>query len=148
MRRELTLPEAQRHLVPNMKKPLLAENVGVARTGSPRVLYPDQLVVDEATLKPGAQPRVEAFSNKSRDFNKMSEEQIADQVTADVQEALSKYSGLIQIRRPGHPLFGREVTVSKVHLVYDAKLTTEEARATIRKALPIKDIGLHFHELQ
>jgi hypothetical protein len=147
MRQELTLPEAQRHLVPNMKKPHLAENVGVARTGSPQVLYPDQLVVDEATLKAGTRPRVEAFSNKSRDFNNMSEKQISAQASTDVEEALSKYGGIVQIRRPGHPLFGQEVTVSKVHLVYDAELASEKARAVIRRELSNKDIGLHFHEL-
>lgn len=147
MRRELTLPEAQRLLVPDMKKPLLAENVGVARTGSPQVLYPDQLVVDEATLKPGMRPRVEAFSNKSRDFNSMSKRQIDAQVGLDAEEAITKYSGVIQVRRPGHPLFGQEVTVSKVHLVYDAELASEEARNLIRQALLKKNIELHFHEL-
>ncbi|WP_407753501.1 hypothetical protein [Archangium sp.] len=148
MRWELTLPEAQRHLVPNMKKPLLAENVGVARTGRPQVLYPDQLVVDEATLKPGTRPHVEAFSNKSRDFNSMSKEQIREQAVLDADEALTKYGGILQVRRAGHPLFGQEVTVSKVHLVYDAAMATEDVRGLLEQALRRKNVEIHFHEPQ
>jgi hypothetical protein len=34
---------------------------------------------------------------------------------------MSQYGGRLEVRRPGHPLYGRTVQVSKVHLVYEAK---------------------------
>lgn len=78
----------------------------------------------------------------------MNRDQVAQQVSSDANEALTKYGGLIQVRRPGHPLFGQEVTVSRVHLVYDAELATEDVRALIEKALRKKNIEIHFHEPQ
>jgi hypothetical protein len=42
-------------------------------------------------------------------------------VEADAQQAVHQYGGALQVRRRGHPLYGRTVQVSKVHLVYEHK---------------------------
>ena len=38
----------------------------------------------------------------------------------DINEALTKYGGEVEIRKPGHPLYGKIAKVSEVSLVYDA----------------------------
>jgi hypothetical protein len=81
---------------------------------------PDFLAVDEATLKQGRVPRVESISVKKRTFSKMHENEVRRQVQADTGQAVRQYGGSLEVRRPGHPLYGRTVQVSKVHLVYAA----------------------------
>jgi hypothetical protein len=58
---------------------------------------------------------------------------------------LAKYGGEVQIRRPGHPLFGRTATVSRVHLVYDAEGLTPSIKETLETASRRFKIELHFH---
>jgi hypothetical protein len=43
----------------------------------------------------------------------MNEEQIQQQATMDATEALSKYGGTLEVRRPGHPLFGKKTVVTR-----------------------------------
>jgi hypothetical protein len=138
MQQEAALPPAERKLVPkDMHKPRVDSNVGVDREGADTLRYSDQVVVDEASLKPGLQPRVDAFSNKSRDFTRMARKEALAQVVADIREVLTKYGGVLEIRRPGHPLFGRKVRVSRVYLVYDARV----ARIDRRLLDQVKDIA-------
>lgn len=115
---------------------------GAAEGAKNTTKFADQLGVDKAKLeawekagrpKEGV-PDVESFSNKSREFAKMSEADRAGQVAADVLEAIDKYGGEVEIRRPGHPLFGMKPKVSKVTLIYDAKLAPAELRPAIEAA--------------
>jgi hypothetical protein len=101
--------------------------------------------VDSATLRPGTTPRIHTFSNKSRDFSLMNNEQIQQQATMDATEALSKYGGTIEVRRPGHPLFGKKTVVTQVHLVYDAQMAVGEPQRVIVNALMRTGVEVHFH---
>ena len=136
-----------RRLLRGMKKPRLDENVYLKRPGSTALTSADQLSVDEATLGSGARVRLETFSNKSRDFTGWSEDDIFKQVVADANEAWVKYGGVVQVRRPGHPLFGQDVPVSRVHLVYDAETLTPRLKQEIPKVLVKKkiNVAIHFH---
>lgn len=129
-----------------MKQPRTDGNVGLRREGSTSVFYTDDLIVDQATLKSGA-PRVETVSTKQRDFHRMSDKEAADQVRTDAREALAKYGGEVEVRRQGHPLFGRRVTVSRVHLVYDAKLVPEGSavRDRMSEAARMTGVEIHFY---
>jgi hypothetical protein len=149
LRRELELPEHVRRVLRGMRKPRMDENVGLTRPGNTALTYADQFAVDEATLESGAKVRVETFSNKSRNFKGWSEQDIFEQVQADANEALVKYGGLVQVRRPGHPLFGQDVTVSRVHLVYDSETLTPALKQEIPRALGKKNtkVEVHFHHV-
>ncbi|HVG61986.1 MAG TPA: hypothetical protein VNA24_25710 [Hyalangium sp.] len=146
LRGEAKLPPAERMVLKGMKQPLTETNVGLKREGRNTVVFVDHLAVDGATLKSSA-PRVESISTKQRDFKRMSREEARDQVRADVREALTKYGGEVEVRRRGHPLFGRRVTVSRVHLMYDGGLVPElsEFREAMRKTAEEAGVGLHFH---
>jgi len=123
----------------------VTENVGLAHEGSAALTYVDQLVVDEASLRPGQTPSVHSFSNKQRDFNSMSTTEARNQLNADAREALTKYGGTVEIRRPGHPLFGRKVNVSRLHLVYDERGITSELQSDLSTRATKLNIELHFH---
>lgn len=120
--------------------------MGLKREGRTSVVYVDHLAVDEATLKSSA-PRVETISTKQRDFKRMSEDEAKNQVAADAREALTKYGGAVEVRRRGHPLFGRRVPVSRVHLVYDGKLVPElsPVRTAMLEAAEEAGVEVHFH---
>jgi hypothetical protein len=119
--RELEQPAGSRRVLRDSQQPLLARHVGTKKSGLEGVRYPDYLAVDEATLTEGSVPRVESVSVKKRNFSGMSAKEVRQQATADALEATDKYGGLLEVRRPGHPLFGRTIQVSKVHLVYDLR---------------------------
>jgi hypothetical protein len=129
-----------------MKQPRTDRNVGLKREGRTSLTYADDLAVDEATLKSGA-PRVESVSTKQRDFMRMSEKEAAEKVGTDAREALAKYGGEVEVRRRGHPLFGRRVTVSRAHLVYDGALVPEVSsfRDAMLEAAEAAGVELHFH---
>jgi hypothetical protein len=145
LRREAGLAQGERHWLRGLEQPLVMENVGLAHEGRASLTYVDQLVVDEASLRPGQRPTVHSFSNKQRDFRTLSENEVQKLLEADVKEALTKYGGVVEIRRPGHPLFGRKVNVSRVHLIYDEKKMTSKVKDTLNKAAERYDIELHFH---
>lgn len=115
---ELEQPAGSRRLLTGSRQPLLARHVGTTKVGQEGVRYPDYLTVDEATLKEGDVPRVETVSVKMRNFANRSEKEVRLQVEEDLREAVNQYGGRLEVRRPGHPLFGRTAPVSKVHLVY------------------------------
>jgi hypothetical protein len=109
--------------------------------------YVDQIAVDEASLRPGSLPIIHSFSNKQRNFSAMSARALQDCVVADVREALTKYGGMVEIRRPGHPLFGRKVTIIKVHLIYDGRLVLQRrTRVAIQQLARNSNVEVHFHE--
>jgi hypothetical protein len=106
----------------------------------------DDLVVDKATLGPGLKPSVHSFSIKQRNFSSMSSEAAVDQFTMDALEARTKYGGTVEVRRPGHPLFGKTVNVSRVHVVYDGKTLLPELRGALSNQAFQENIALHFYE--
>jgi hypothetical protein len=116
-----------------MADPLVETNPGVlekggkvSKAGQPVHNFPDQLIVDGATVGPGKTPKVTTVSNKSRVWPERlgaaEQKSISDQVIADAEEALSKYGGEITLRRPTGPLaplYNQTVKVDQVILVYD-----------------------------
>jgi hypothetical protein len=145
LREQAKLAETQRHWLRGLENPIVTENVGLVHEGRATLTYVDQLVVDEASLRPGRTPSVHCFSNKQRGFKSLNKKEIERQFDADVREALTKYGGTVEIRRPGHPLFGREVNVSRVHLVYDEQGMTSEIKRDLTRRAENLDIELHFH---
>ena len=88
-------------------------------------------------------PRVETISVKKRTFSKMDEAEVATQVRADILEATTKHGGRLEVRRPGHPLYGHTVPVSKVHLIYDASIVGRW-QELIRRIGKEAGVGVHF----
>ncbi len=119
--KEMEQAVAARRLLGDSQQPLLARRLGVKKPGQSEVRYPDYFAVDEATLRAGGAPRVDSFSVKKRDFSTQGKQEVESQVKADTKEALGHYGGHLEVRRPGHPLFGQTVQVSNVHLVYDVR---------------------------
>ncbi|MFL5346051.1 MAG: hypothetical protein ACJ8AT_14775 [Hyalangium sp.] len=115
---ELEQEVGSRRLLKDSRQPLIARHVGTKKAGVAGVLYPDYLVVDEATLEEGT-PRVDSMSVKKRNFANKSDRDVRRQVEADAEQAKSQYGGQLEVRRLGHPLYNRTIQVSKVHLVYD-----------------------------
>ncbi|WP_224372464.1 hypothetical protein [Hyalangium versicolor] len=146
LRAEVDTSRARRQMLDQMERPRVDENVGLAHDDGTPLSYADQFVVDEATVRQ-ATPHVETFSTKQRDFSGMSVRVIEQHVIADSKEAVGKYGGTVEVRRPGHPLFERRVPVSRVHLVYDGRLLPElhnlrEQMTTTARRL---GVALHFH---
>lgn len=146
LQEQVETPAGQRQLLREMKQPRIDENVGLAPEGSDARTFADQLAVDEATLA-SKNPRVEAFSTKQRDFTRVSDKELKRQVEADAREALRKYGGSVEVRRPGHPLFERRVSVTRVHVVYDEGLVPQDLELRNQMKLSAGDLGvtLHFH---
>ena len=145
LRREALAAQEERVWLRGMKKPRVDENVGLAHEGGTKRTFVDQLVVDEATLSTGQRPLVHSFSTKQHNFSGKPSQAARDQLEIDVREARSKYAGTVEIRRPGHPLFGRKVVVSRVHIIYDGeRLLPEIKRALLDEAQNL-GVELHFH---
>jgi hypothetical protein len=143
--REASLPVEERIWLRGLRDPLVTENMGLWHEDSKTLTFADQYVVDRATLGGEGKPLVLTFSNKQRDFSSMSERQVRSQVEEDIDEALEKYGGTLEVRRPGHPLFGRKVTVSKVYLVYDETTLTQELRDLVRNTAEGRGVEVRFH---
>jgi hypothetical protein len=141
--RELEQPAGSRQVLRDSQQPLLARHLGTRKEGQAGVRYPDYLAVDEASLKKGSVPRVESVSVKKRDFSSKSRREVERQVEADAKEALSKYGGELEVRRPGHPLYGRTVQVSKVHLVY-AQEGIGDWKGIIERVGKAAGVEVHF----
>ncbi len=77
--------------------------------------FADVLIIEQKPL-PGQPPRVETFSFKSRDFSGLTAEAMEAQMTADAREALRKYGGTLDIRRPG---LESRAKVQRVRLIYE-----------------------------
>jgi len=56
-----------------------------------------------------------------------------------------KYGGIVQVRRPDHPLFGQDVPVSQVHLVYDTKTIPPQLKPRLAKSVEDLKVEVHFH---
>lgn len=132
--------------VPGMKQPLATENTGLKPEGSDTVTYADDFVVDEATLGGDTRPNVHSFSMKQHDFSAMSLEEARTQVDVDAREALTKYGGRVEVRRRGHPLFGKKAVVTRVHLVYDGKNLLPRLKDALRERAHNDGVELHFHD--
>ncbi|MDT4956103.1 MAG: hypothetical protein QOJ02_4241 [Acidobacteriota bacterium] len=117
---------------------VIGENVGVSKRGGGTTKFPDQLEYNPATNE------VRTYSNKSRDFAGLQD--VNGTVEADVREALNKYGGTIEVKRPGpldpsNPavsLEGQKVKVTEVTLVYDSSSAPEAMRAGITAAAVAK----------
>jgi hypothetical protein len=146
LRRELSAQASERRMGREMKRPRMDENLGLRPEDGDAITYVDQFVVDEATLGQDT-PRVESFSTKQRDFTRMNEDGIKKHVLADSREALGKYGGTVEVRRPSHPLFERQVTVSRVHLVYDEGLLPNlpNVKQLMESFAVESGVELHFH---
>jgi hypothetical protein len=146
LRHEVGLADTQRQWLRGLERPLVTEHLGLAHEGRATLTYVDQFIVDEASLRLGRTPVVHSFSNKQRDFKSMSEKEMLNQLKADATEAVTKYGGTVEVRRPGHLLFGRKVSVSRVHLVYDGKGLEPEIQRKLINASTNLPVELHFHE--
>jgi hypothetical protein len=145
LQREALAPPEERMSLRGMKDPQVDENVCLAPEGSTSRTFVDQMAVDKATLGPGQRPVVHSFSNKQHDFSSKSSKAAREQLAIDVQEARTKYAGAVEIRRPGHPLFGRKVVVTRVHIIYDGEgLLPEIKRALLDEARNL-GVELRFH---
>jgi hypothetical protein len=51
----------------------------------------------------------------------------------------------VEIRRPGHPLFGRKVVVSRVYIIYDGSDLLPEVRKALLEEARTRGVELHFH---
>jgi hypothetical protein len=131
--------------LPGMKQPLVTDNTGLKLEGRAHPVYVDQLVVDESTLGPGQQPSIHTFSNKQRGFSGKSRQEALKQLELDAQEARTKYGGEIEVRRAGHPLFGKRVRVSQTHIVYDATTVDAELKRALLNDAPRLGVKLHFY---
>jgi hypothetical protein len=145
LQREALAAQEERVWLRVMKKPRVDENVGLAHEGSTKRTFVDQLVVDEATLGAGQRPVVHSFSNKQHDFSAKTSKAAVDHLRTDFAEARAKYAGTVEIRRPGHPLFGRKVVVSRVHITYDGKKLLPNVKDRLLNEARDLGVDLHFH---
>ncbi|HYH98545.1 hypothetical protein [Hyalangium sp.] len=143
--RWLQQAEGSRQCIPGMKQPLVTDNTGLQLEGRAHPVYVDQLAVDQATLGAGRQPSVHSFSNKQHSFSGKGLNEVRDQLKIDSLEARTKYSGVVEVRRRGHPLFGQKVRISRVHIVYDATTLDAEIRKALLKAAPQNGVDLHLY---
>jgi len=128
-----------------MKRPLVADNLGLAHEDSATITYSDQFVVDEATVGPGKRPNAHSYSDKQHDFSGKSPEDAVKQFRPDAKEAITKYGGAVEVRRRGHPLFGQKVVVTRVHIVYDGENLSAEVREALLIEARAQGVELHFH---
>ena len=145
LRQEAGLPVGTRTWLKELTRPRVDQNVGLAHGKTATLTYVDQFVVDEASLRPGVQPSVHSFSNKQRDFRVMNTQQSRDCLMMDAQEAQKKYGGAVEVRRPEHPLFGRDVVVSRVYVVYDDALMSADARGLAETIAEKYNVDFLFH---
>jgi hypothetical protein len=149
-------PDGQK-LFQGMQDPIVESNVAVleksgkvSAAGQPVHNFPDQLIVDKATIGPGKTPNIQALSNKSRvwpdKLNAVERASVRTQVVEDATEALTKYGGDITLKRPYGPLkelYNQTVKVGKVTLVYDKSFvkTAELEKLIVDAAKGVKVNG-------
>lgn len=118
------------------------QNVGVKKVD---LRYVDVFVYE---VEPGLPRRVECFSFKSCDFEKIPGEEWKAQIRADVTEAKQYYGGELEIRRPAiKELYGQRVKVDKIHVVYDAKFKPNVPPNDLKRLLEqiLSDNGVEVH---
>jgi hypothetical protein len=117
---DAALPRAQSRFLGAFLQPRILRSVGVWKPES-GLRYADGLVIEEGGPA-GAPPRIETFSFKSRDFSGLEEKALKALMLEDAREALQKYGGTLNIRRPSLQsllLGSDDVPVQRVRLVYD-----------------------------
>jgi hypothetical protein len=114
LRDDAALLRAQRRFLLDFDSPRVETYVGV-RKPTTDLRFADVLVIEQKPL-PGQPPRVETFSFKSRDFSVLEYQAVEAQMKADAREALKKYGGTLDIRRPG---IRGVVEARRVHLIYE-----------------------------
>jgi hypothetical protein len=145
MRREVLAAQEEHVWLRGMKKPRVDENMCVIPEGSTKRYYVDQMAVDEATLGPGQRPVVHSFSTKQHNFSGKTPEAAVAHLRTDIAEARIKYAGTVEIRRPGHTLFGRKVVVSQVHIIYDGTRLASAVKEALLLEAHRLGVELHFH---
>ncbi len=115
---DAALPRAQRRWLKDFDQPRIETHVGVAKAD---LRFADVLVIEEGPAA-GPTPRVETFSFKSRELNRLERSELTAQMRADAGDALQYYGETVDIRRPGFKLRGMPVKVERVRLVYERKL--------------------------
>ncbi|AKF79468.1 hypothetical protein MFUL124B02_03885 [Myxococcus fulvus 124B02] len=111
-------PRAQRRWLKDFDQPRIETHVGVMKVD---LRFADVLVIEERP-PPGQAPRVETFSFKSRELNRLERSELTAQLRADAGDALKYYGETVDIRRPELQRRGMPVTVERVRLVYERKL--------------------------
>jgi hypothetical protein len=145
MQQEARAAGGKQLLPQGMKRPLVTDNLGLAHEEGDAITYADQFVVDEATVGPGKRPNAHSFSDKQHDFSGKSANEVVTQFRRDAKEARAKYGGTVEVRRRGHPLFGKRVIVSRVHIIYDGKNLPPGIQDELFKAAQKEGVTLHFH---
>jgi hypothetical protein len=145
MQQEALAAGGERLLPQGMKRPLVTDNLGLAREGSSSITYSDQFVVDEATVGPGKSATAHSYSDKQHDFSGKSPDDAVQVFKRDALEAKTKYGGTVEVRRRDHPLFGQKVVVSRVHIVYDGTNLSEEIRVALFTEAQVQRVELHVH---
>ena len=115
LREDAALPPAQRQWLSAFTQPRIEVHVGLSKSGVPGVRFADVLVIEERP-PPGQAPRVETFSFKSRDLERLKGEALEAPIRVDAQAALNYYGGMVVIRRPS---IKGSVQVLRVFLVYE-----------------------------
>lgn len=145
MHQEARAAGGEKLLPQGMKRPLVADNLGLAHEDSESITYSDQFVVDEATVGEDRTPNVHSYSDKQHDFTGKSPGDAVKVFKLDYSEAKMKYGGTVEVRRRGHPLFGKKVVVSRVHIVYDGTNLSGEIRSALFEEAKRHGVDLHFH---
>jgi hypothetical protein len=141
LRQQTLLPAKERVYLTSMEHPRLEIHLGVRPRGAKKTFFVDQLGWD---LSGGLNPLVEVFSNKQRDFYRKTRNEATAQGEKDAREAVRKYGETIEVRRRGHPFFGRMLNVSKVHLLYDKRMVPDLFQESIRRAAENLGVEVHF----
>jgi hypothetical protein len=143
MQHEARTAGGERLLPRGMMRPLVADNLGLAHEEGTAITYADQFVVDESTVAPGQRPLAHSYSNKQHDFSGKSPDDAARLLKLDASEAKTKYGGTVEVRRRGHPLFGKQVVVSRIHIVYDGTGLSDLSREAL--LMEAKRLGIELH---
>ena len=142
---DLALPPAQRVFTRGMEQPRIDRRVGIRKEGDENVLYVDFLVIDMATVGPGKTARAVSISTKSRDIRAMTEDDALAVARGDLNELQTKYGGVLEVRRPGHPAFRQKVEVTQQHLIYDENVAEGSTNVeAILNELNGMEIEVHF----
>ncbi|MBZ4329735.1 MULTISPECIES: hypothetical protein [Myxococcaceae] len=119
---DAALPRAKRRWLKDFDQPRIETHVGVAKAD---LRFVDVLVIEEGPAA-GPTPRVETFSFKSRELNRLGRSELTAQMRADAGDALLYYGETVDIRRPEFKLRGMPVKVERVRLVYERKLAPSD----------------------
>ncbi|EAU62317.1 hypothetical protein [Stigmatella aurantiaca] len=122
LKEDAARPRAQRRWLKDFDQPRIETHVGVAKAD---LRFVDVLVIEEGHVA-GPRPRVETFSFKSRDLNRLRRSELTAQMRADAGDALLYYGETVDIRRPEFKLRGMPVKVERVRLVYERKLAPSD----------------------